>query len=91
MGLLGDLGMGQDACQVEADGQALSNSLLKSAVTPGECQLLSASERPGKAGPGQMLLRCKGAIPRREANLMKCLDDWANILFTGAREGFPGQ
>lgn len=29
-------------------------------------QLLSASERPGKAGLGQMLLRCKCAFPERE-------------------------
>lgn len=44
MGLMGDLGMGQDTCQVDSAGQALSNSLPKSAVTAGEvpncCQLL---------------------------------------------------
>lgn len=36
MGLMGDLGMGQDTCQVDSAGQALSNSLPKSAVTAGE-------------------------------------------------------
>ena len=35
-GLVGDLGKGQDTCQVETAGRALSNSPLKSAVTPQE-------------------------------------------------------
>lgn len=36
MGLMSDLGMGQDICQVDSSGQALSNTPLKSAVTSGK-------------------------------------------------------
>lgn len=55
MGLMGDLGMGQDTCQVDTAGQALNNSLLKSAVTPGECPT-AISLRGSDKGLGQVLL-----------------------------------
>ena len=63
MGLMGDMGMGQDACQVDPAGWALSNSLLKSA------QLPSASTEAGKSGLATCFWRRKYAFSDREANL----------------------
>lgn len=49
LGLVGDLGMGRDTCQGETAGQALSNSLLKSTVTPAAVSFREAGK--GRTGP----------------------------------------
>lgn len=48
-GAVGDLGMGQDTWQGETAGQALGNSLLKSAVTPAALSFREAGK--GRTGP----------------------------------------
>lgn len=63
MGLMGDMGMGQDTCQVDPAGRALSNILLKSARLP------SASTEAGKSGLAICLWGRKYAFSDREANL----------------------
>lgn len=74
-------------------GQPVSNSLLKSALTPGECPVLSASTPARKSraeshASGDVI---KGACPDREANWTKCFGKWAKIVHTGAGGAFLGQ
>lgn len=52
MELVGDLGMGQDACHVDTAGQALSNGLPKSSVTSGERPAALSLGEAGKNGTG---------------------------------------
>lgn len=52
MGLVGDLGLGQDARQVDTAGQALSKGLPKSSVTPGECPAALSLDEAGENGAG---------------------------------------
>lgn len=83
MGPMADLGMARGVRQVDPALPALSNNLLKSA------QLPSASPRLKLKHQGQP--DAFGDVSTHLLTWMRiCLDKWANVLSTGAREAAWG-